>query len=206
MQRELKKMEYLSALQVIPHTAILEAGDDYCVKEWAEGVTGVEWFRIWTEGLVEGETRYRPCDLREPGLRALIKLFRDTSTTCIYLQNFKPQNLLWERDKNSWIVVDYGGHKTMANKETAFLKYCDKFDRMWNKKKSIVPPFAQLVQKVDGGEDIGLPQHDGEDGDKSDKKRNPAATAGSKKKKPDTQKSPPQPADKKSAKKKEPTN
>ncbi len=34
---ESKKMEFIGELGVVPYTAILEAGDDYAVKEWADG-------------------------------------------------------------------------------------------------------------------------------------------------------------------------
>jgi len=138
MQREQKKMEYLAELKVVPYTAILEAGDDYCVKEWVEGITGVEWFAKWTEG---------GCSLDDESFVLLLQLFRDVASTGVYLQNFKPQNLLW--DGSSWQVVDYGGNKTIPDKGGVLKKYCDKFDKMWNKRKDIVPPLMELLKQAE---------------------------------------------------------
>jgi len=136
MQREAKKMEFLKELKVIPHTAILEAGDDYVLKEWAEGITGAQWFQDW---FVTG------CDLEDQGFKELIKLFQDIAKMNIYLQNFKPQNLVWDAVK--WCVVDYGGHKTGVKEEEVMDKYADKFDRLWNKKKELVPPLKELLKR-----------------------------------------------------------
>lgn len=48
MQREKKKMDYLKSLGVA-HPKLLEDGDDYCIKEWVEGMTGLAWFDEWVK-------------------------------------------------------------------------------------------------------------------------------------------------------------
>lgn len=92
---ESKKMAFLEELQVCKYTAILEAGDDYAVKEWAEGITGVEWFKVWE---MDG------AKTNDESFRKLIQLFRKVGEKKIYLQNFKPHNLLWDQEQRLWQV------------------------------------------------------------------------------------------------------
>jgi hypothetical protein len=92
---ETKKMAFLEELQVCKYTAILEGGDDYAVKEWAEGITGVEWFKIWE---MDG------AKTTDESFRKLIQLFRKVGEKKIYLQNFKPHNLLWDQEQRIWQV------------------------------------------------------------------------------------------------------
>jgi hypothetical protein len=88
-------MAFLEELQVCKYTAILEAGDDYAVKEWAEGITGVEWFKVWE---MDG------AKTSDESFRKLIQLFRKVGEKKIYLQNFKPHNLLWDQEQRLWQV------------------------------------------------------------------------------------------------------
>ncbi|KAL6053414.1 Protein kinase domain-containing protein [Balamuthia mandrillaris] len=158
MQRESKKMEYLADLNVVPFTAILEAGDDYVVKEWAEGITGQEWFSRWAadsdsspkqQEAGKEQQKREPASTSDPSFRKLVALFRSVASKGIYLQNFKPQNLLWDEEKGDWVVIDYGGHKTVSDSDEVFAKYCDKFDRLWNKRKAVVPPLEELIRKME---------------------------------------------------------
>ncbi|ELR21592.1 uncharacterized protein ACA1_228630 [Acanthamoeba castellanii str. Neff] len=139
MQRESKKMAFLEELQVCKYTAILEAGDDYAVKEWAEGITGVEWFKVWE---MDG------AKTSDESFRKLIQLFRKVGEKKIYLQNFKPHNLLWDQEQRLWQVIDYGGHKALNTPEEVVEKYYEKFDDMWNKNKKLVPSCAELVRRM----------------------------------------------------------
>jgi hypothetical protein len=88
-------MAFLEELQVCKYTAILEAGDDYAVKEWAEGITGVEWFKVWE---MDG------AKTSDESFRKLIQLFRKVGEKKIYLQNFKPHNLPWDQEQRLWQV------------------------------------------------------------------------------------------------------
>jgi len=144
MQRESKKMAFLAELRVCNFTAILEAGDDYAVKEWAEGITGVEWFRMWEA---------QGAKTADESFRKLIQLFYQIAEKKIYLQNFKPHNLLWDQKQQIWHVIDYGGHKAMSSSEVV-QKYYFKFDEMWNKNKKLVPPCVELVRRME--EEEGL--------------------------------------------------
>jgi len=88
-------MAFLAELRVCNFTAILEAGDDYAVKEWAEGITGVEWFRMWEA---------QGAKTADESFRKLIQLFYQIAEKKIYLQNFKPHNLLWDQKQQIWHV------------------------------------------------------------------------------------------------------
>ncbi|MFN8845776.1 MAG: hypothetical protein ACK5W9_02895 [Bdellovibrionales bacterium] len=116
------KIELYEKLNV-PYARIIEAGPDYLVKEWVEGIRGDEWIKGW----VKLSSQKRKLD---PRYLQLMELFDQISNQKAYVGNLKAINMI--HDGVQWVVVDSSTPKLQAGEiQEIRAKYNDVFQKRW---------------------------------------------------------------------------
>jgi hypothetical protein len=107
----------------IPYARIIEAGPDYLVKEWVEGVRGDEWVNSWSK-LSSSKRK------SDPRYQQLMQLFENISAQGAYVGNLKSINMI--HDGQTWIIVDSSTPKIEAGRPDEMrAKYNDVFEKRW---------------------------------------------------------------------------
>ncbi len=120
--KEVAKIPLYEKLNV-PYARIIEAGPDYLVKEWVEGIRGDEWIKEWS---TLSPTK-RKIDQR---YLQLMELFERIALQGAYVGNLKAINMI--HDGQNWIVVDSSTPKPMAGSAQEIrMKYADVFQKRW---------------------------------------------------------------------------
>ncbi len=120
--KEVAKIPVYEKLNV-PYARIIEAGPDYLVKEWVEGVRGDEWVQSWSK-LSSSKRK------SDPRYQQLMQLFEHISMQGAYVGNLKAINMI--HDGQNWVIVDSSTPKLEAGRpEDMRAKYSDVFEKRW---------------------------------------------------------------------------
>ena len=120
--KEVAKIPAYEKLNV-PYARIIEAGPDYLVKEWVEGIRGDEWIKTWSN-------LSRSKRLSDSRYIQLMNLFEHISSQGAYVGNLKSINMI--HDGKNWVIVDSSTPKVEAGTpEEMRAKYNDVFEKRW---------------------------------------------------------------------------
>lgn len=120
INRTRRRLEKLKDLNV-GVSQIVEFGDNYILKEWVEGQTGLS--------LLESLDP----DARTEWLPELIKLVSAMADRGIYVSNLSPSNIIYNQEMNQWTIIDSSSVQEMAP-DTAREKFRDSLSRRWIKR------------------------------------------------------------------------
>lgn len=94
IQNEPKKMKDIKKLG-LKYAGIIEAGDNYLVKEFAKGQRADDWYVDWVQ---------RGANKHDDGFKALLALYQKAAAQGAFVQDLNHKNLFWHRGE--WTIID----------------------------------------------------------------------------------------------------
>lgn len=117
------------------HAGVIEAGVDYILKDWVDGVRGDRWTRQWAKDGFPPDT---------PQIIQLGDLIRHSAAKKIYLRDLNQNNLIW--DGEEWVIIDTGSVKKRFSRSRILRLYRDYISENWG--RSTTPDCSEVFRRL----------------------------------------------------------